>query len=386
MMQTYLPQFAFLIGASFASLCGTLASAQANPPKTTIAIAPLEKALTFARAQIDGALCVLAVRTYTNDSVEAIDLSKALGREIGDPIELFNTEGYDALLKWIHDAPESAKVTVPAQSLGIPADLASAHIAAGTNFAEHAEESEVEDGPFLFAKLVAPTPAFGVVSAGEGLLDYEVELGFVTLRDTPLKDGPQAMGLILCNDFTDRATLLRNADPDNVTSGKGFTTGKSAPGFLPVGNLFVVPRDVHAFAAGLHLTLAVNGKQRQDAPMTLAIWDIDELFRQSLARESVVWDYRGVEARLPISAGAVPARTIILAGTPAGTIFSGIPARAMLGGVTSWVFGGWDKPVASRVVESYIARAANGKMFLQPGDHVSIKVETMGVIETSVTQ
>ena len=66
----------------------------------------------------------------------------------------------------------------------------------------------------------------------------------------PEHDRPASMGLVLCNDYTDRDALLRTLDPWNPGSGKGFTTGKSFPGSLPVGDLFVIPRDVRAFTAG----------------------------------------------------------------------------------------------------------------------------------------
>src|SRR5690606_22140990 len=117
------------------------------------------------------------------------------------------------------------KVTYLVSRLVLPVRLAASHIATGTNFPEHGKESSVTDGPFLFPKEVRPT-AFNIpVSVGDSLLDYEVELCFVALKDMALDAMPERAGLLLCNDYTDRARLMRHIDPRDITSGTGFTTG-----------------------------------------------------------------------------------------------------------------------------------------------------------------
>lgn len=352
----------------------------------TVEIAPLAEALTFARIQPDGRPRLIAVTAYTSGQLAGIDLATVIGDDATDPIAVFNDLGYDALVKRIESGRESASVSVNASDLVIPVDLTDAHIAAGTNFAAHAEESDVEDGPFLFAKMVTPTPSGSTVRAGDALLDYEVELAFVTLSEAPLPAVPQHMGLILANDFTDRAKLMRHLNPDDVTSGDGFTTGKSAQGYLPVGNLFVIPRDLRAFVADLTIELAVNGLLRQSAPMTLAIWDIDELFRQTQARTDVRWEYQGEQVGLPLKNGAIPARTLILAGTPDGTVFAGLSNRIMALGVMNWIAGGWENSMVDNVIETYIARAEKKQNFLQPGDEVRIHAERMGTIASNVAE
>lgn len=351
----------------------------------SVAIAQPDEALTFARIEVDGAPQVIAVGAHDLERVTAFNLTEALGSGADDPIALFTAYGYEALRQRIEKGLIEAPIDVPVSDLIPPVELTDAHIAAGTNFAAHAEESEVEDGPFLFAKMVAPTPFDAPVSAGDALLDYEVELAFVTLSEVQLPEVPEFMGIVLTNDFTNRAALLRNVNPDDVTSGEGFTTGKSADGYLPVGNLFVIPRDLESFVEGIDLTLSVNGGLRQHANMTLAIWDVDELMRQIETRAEARWDYNGEKVGLPVEDGAVPARTLILAGTPEGTVFSGIPRGAMAGGVARWVAGGWSRPMTDHVIESYIASARSAGGYLQPGDVVRIQVDRMGVIETPIT-
>ena len=207
--------------------------------------------------------------------------------------------GYDRLRDALASAPEFAAVEVPATELLAPVQLRDRHIAAGTNYPEHAGESGVKDGPFLFPKLVAPTGPRAPVSAGDGLPDYEVELAWVALEPFAGERAPATMGLVLCNDYTDRATLLRHVDPWDPASGIGFTTGKSFPGYLPVGDLFVVPRDFRRFAADLELRLWVNGELRQQALVREHVWDVDEIVAQTHARRDTSWDDRGTRVALP---------------------------------------------------------------------------------------
>ena len=192
------------------------------------------------------------------------------------------------------------------------------------------------------------------------------------------------MGLILANDFTDRAKLLRHLNPDDVISGDGFTTGKSSEGFLPVGNIFVIPSDVSSFVKAIDLELAVNSKLRQHANMTLAIWDIEELFKQTRDREATRWMHLDQEIKLPVNKGMLPERTMMLSGTPDGTVFSGIPKRIMATGFLNWLAGGWGTPLKQQVIEEYIDSAIKDGNYLKPGDEVVIQVDKMGVIRSKI--
>ncbi len=270
-----------------------------EPP--TIAVAPLEEALTFAR---DGDGRTLAVFSYENGKIAAAPLG--IGE---DAISLVNRLSYDGAKAMIERL--SVRVDVDAAALAIPVDLQSAHIAAGTNYRDHADEADVEGGPFLFPKYVTPTPARSAIPAGDALLDYEVELCLVAMTEIAATDKASG-GLILCNDVTDRARLLRAIDPDHPESGDGFTSGKSAEGHLPVGDLFIVPRDLTSFVETLTLQLSVNGAERQNAKATLWIWDFDKILEEARAKRGLAWDYWGGTARLPFDeAGALPARTMI---------------------------------------------------------------------------
>lgn len=363
-----------------------------------VAIADLDEALTFARVEAGGRRRVIAVTEYRDGEVRGVDLSSALGRDTHDPILIFNERGYDGLRDLVRSAPLDAKVTAPAASLVIPVDLGDHHIAVATNFPEHAGDAGVEDGPFLFAKLVRPSGPYDPVPAGEGLLDYEVEVAWVTLAAIGPRRGPGAtgalahggepnfMGLILCNDFTDRDTLLGKIDPWNVESGAGFTTGKSFPGYLPLGNLFVVPRDHRRFAAGLELRLYVNDVLRQRSTAKEMIWDFDEIIAQSWARKEQRWDHRGRQVSLFGDSEVIPDRTLILSGTPHGTVFDGLRTRHYVSGLTTWLLGGWDEPIPEHVVSSYIDDARSAGVYLRADDRVEIHVDGMGVLRNQVVR
>jgi 2-keto-4-pentenoate hydratase/2-oxohepta-3-ene-1,7-dioic acid hydratase in catechol pathway len=350
----------------------------------SVAIADPDVALTFARVAEDGQARVIGVGSYRGGAVEGVDLAAALGRDASDPITLFGEVGYERLRDLLRDPPESARVSVPAASLVSPVDLRDHHVAAGTNYPEHADDAGVEDGPFLFAKMVDPTGPYNEVPAGAGLLDYEAEVAWVTLAPLPRGAAPEAMGVVLCNDFTDRETLMRHIDPWDIASGRGFTTGKSFPGFLPVGNLFVIPRDPRGFFADLELRLYVDGALRQRSSAREMVWDLDEILAQTWARADQRWEHRGEQVSLFGGGGAIPARTLLLSGTPHGTVFDGLSVRHYIRGLARWLLGGWSEPVPSRVVDVYIADAKSAGAYLQPGNRVDIHVDHLGVLRNSV--
>jgi 2-keto-4-pentenoate hydratase/2-oxohepta-3-ene-1,7-dioic acid hydratase in catechol pathway len=348
----------------------------------TIAIAPLSEALTFARIREQTGHRVVAVTSYREGRIGGVDLSALTNGPDDDAIDLFNRLDYASLEAAILKADNL--IETQAGNLDMPVKLGDAHIAVGTNYREHANESTVKGGPFLFPKMVVPTSSRTPVSAGEALLDYEVELSLVTMTPLAASDGP-AGGLILCNDFTDRALLMRHIDPRNPQSGRGFTTGKSAPGYLPVGDLFVVPRDLDSFVAKLTLQLSVNGAERQHGPATDWIWNFRDIPREARQRRDTHWAYRSGEVRLPFDGdGTIPARTLLMAGTPAGTVFQGLSAADYLLGIRDFLLRGGRRPIVSCLIERHIARARARRSYLQPGDRVDIRVDYLGALSNLI--
>jgi len=374
-MMKYLP-FASIVALLLTSIVPTQAVEQVD--FGTVAISPQEEALTFARVLHEGSPRLISVTSYEQGTITG----SLLDVSTDDPITVFQELGFDGLAEVV--AKSDGTLQVPASELLIPVALGNQHIAAGTNFSEHAAESTVEDGPFLFPKAVQPTGPYANVSAGEGLLDYEVELCFVGFEPMQLDQIPPHVGLFLCNDYTDRAKLMRHIDPFDVTSGNGFTTGKSAPGFMPIGNLFVIPRDQATFIPSVELNLYLNGERRQNAFQSQAIWDLGETLHQVALRYDVTWEYEGADVGLSLSERSIPVRTAILGGTPSGTLFQGLSFSQQVSGTVQWLAGGWDKPFAHWIIETYIADAREAEAFLQPGDQITIHTNRLGVISNKI--
>ena len=350
----------------------------------TVAISDPKEALTFVRTELYGKQRVIAVHQYKDGIVEGIDLSALLNREVDDPIPLFLAEGYDTLSKVIAGAASNSQIKVPSDQLIIPVDLKDHHMATATNFRMHADETTVEQGPFLFPKLVKPTGSYDPVHAGDALLDYEVELAWVPLEPIVKGSTPKYMGLILCNDFTDRETLLRHIEVRNIASGKGFTTGKSFPSYLPVGNLFVIPRDFRTFVAKIELRLYVNYALRQRSMVNQMIWNIDQIIAEIWARRNVSWQHRDQMVSLLEEAEFISDRVLIMSGTPHGTVFRGVGAGPRISGFFAWLLGGWRDSIATHAIEAYIDNARATEIYLQPEDQVLIYADYMGVIHNNV--
>lgn len=351
----------------------------------TVSIADPSEALSFARFSKNGHAALMLVETYQDNKVQGKDLSTLFDGSIDDPISLLQKYTYAEIQLATSKSAGLETVTVPVADLLMPVTLTDDHIAAGTNFPAHAEEATVEDGPFLFPKRVVPTNARSSLSAGKGLLDFEVELCFVAIDTVNISSKQGRVGLLLCNDFTDREKLMHHLDAFDVTSGKGFTTGKSAPGFMPVGNLFVVPKDHRTFSEPLNLTLYHNGELAQQATQSDAIWNFDDLLAQIKLRSETSWEYQGEQVSLAVNEGDISPRTAILAGTPDGTLFKGLPMKFQALGALDWVFGGWSKPLPHWIVNRYVDNAKAEEFYLQAGDKVEIHVEGLGEITTSIT-
>jgi 2-keto-4-pentenoate hydratase/2-oxohepta-3-ene-1,7-dioic acid hydratase in catechol pathway len=327
----------------------TFACGSPDPPRERldstalwVGLAPAKLALTFARRGRE----VLLVEALIDESVEARRIEGA-----EDPIELLSrAEAADVRRM----AARGERLVVPLRELGVPVDLGVVHIAAGANFREHGDEIDVDE-PFLFPKLAEPTRWCSEVPAA-ARLDYEVELCFAPLSPISSADAASTrFGVLLCNDFTDRWTLAKGMLMPGAIGTRGFADGKGRPGFLPVGAFFVVPDDLDAFLAGVTLELWVDGELRQRSAANEMIWDLRRLVAESFARSDLDYHHaQGLRRILP-EPGRIPARALLLSGTPGGVIFA-LP--------TLW----------------------RGSLYLQPGDEVIARATQLGALRNRVAR
>lgn len=319
----------------------------------SVTIADPSQALTFARYRQNGELRALLVTQYDNDRLRGFDLQQQLGTDDSDPVSLFARLGYEALLNLARSG--RAQVEVPTSALDVPFDARPDNIAIGANYLEHAREAQVEETPFVFPKLVQPTRFDAEVPRRDAWrLDYEAELGFVALEDLTPQSRPQTLGLVLGNDFTDRASLVFNLRPGEMGT-RGFVEGKSREGFAPVGNLLVIPQDLETFYREVELTLYVNGRLRQRDTAGSMLWGpqtmLDEIFRRE------AWRFRRYGDTVPLlpAPGSIPQGTVIFSGTPAGVIFR-------------------------------LHNLWNPAAYLRPGDEVILRSDTLGVLRNRIVE
>lgn len=286
----------------------------AGEPLAEVTIHPVADALTFARAETATGARTVVVLAADAEGVTAVDLGGFLGEPVAGPLQALARFERDALAA---AAGSTQTIQVRWEALTVPFEPAYPHVAAGTNYKAHAEETGIESGPFLFPKLARPT-AWNAPVAQRGRLDFEAELCAVTLT-VHSEDQPAPLGYVLCNDFTDRWALVRNIDLDAPVGTTGFPLGKGGDGMLPIGPLLVVPAG-DGFYRKIALALYVNGRKRQDAPASLMIWPPREIVDQALA--ACGESYETAEGSIGLtSCGGIPAGKLILTGTPAGVAF-----------------------------------------------------------------
>ncbi len=312
-------------------------------PLDEMEVLPLDAGLTFARMRVNDEVKLLIVRDITDEGVMAIDLSYVLQRPLQDPIVALGLNGYDGLE---YVARKSTSLLVKWEELTVPLDVSSQAIAAGTNFRAHAEEVGIEEGPFLFPKRSQPT-AWNSAVTHRGRLDYEAELCAVPLTRLTVEQTAQ-FGFVLCNDFTDRWPLVRDVDFDKPMGTTGFPDGKGGAGMLPLGPLFVVPRNSQDFYQELTLELFLNGQLRQRSTAGLMIWTPEQI--ASAALEACDLPYESAEGEIRLTeCDGIAGGTLLLTGTPEGVMFSPL---------TIW----------------------NPWSYLRPGDEVVLRAQWLGAL------
>jgi 2-keto-4-pentenoate hydratase/2-oxohepta-3-ene-1,7-dioic acid hydratase in catechol pathway len=191
------------------------------------------------------------------------------------------------------------------------------------------------------------------------------------------------MGLVLTSDYTDRAALMRHVNLRDVSSGDGFTRGKSEPGFMPTGNLFVIPKDYLSFYKKLKLELWYNRDKRQEAHPKALIWDIRRMIAESFVREGRSWIWNGKPVALPFKDGRIQARTMFLSGTPGGVIYQKPSARQMFVGISALFFSlHWSQ--LQTVVEPFLREEYQSGRYLKTGDFVQMRADRLGTISNHI--
>ena len=210
----------------------------------------------------------------------------------------------------------------------------------GLTFRSHRDETG-SARPFVFPKPTVPTGAYAPVVTGGGdegrvaLLDYELELGCVTLREIDLDrldqvDAASDFGYLVVNDVTARGPILRDRRA-------GYARAKARPTYLPCGpwlvagthftqdapalrRMVLTVTEATAFGGGDHgrHTLRQNARLED---LTLGLRELLELVSRRRSLTMTGQDGR----HWPISVERygrriIPAGSLLLTGTPGGTV------------------------------------------------------------------
>ncbi|MEH6558430.1 MAG: fumarylacetoacetate hydrolase family protein [Oceanicoccus sp.] len=270
------------------------------------------QALTFARS--DSAL--ILVISHEGDAITGIDLTTA-----------YNIPSSIGLIDWLSEVDRNELTTLSGPQVSIaldellqPVNYTFPYIAAGTNFKDHAEEVYLDDPPFLFPKLSHAGNWRDVVPFTPKL-DYEAELCVFPLADIEAGDLEQLpeFGLVLCNDFTDRWTLVKELDLGRPMGLTGFAAAKGCIGCFPTGYLVVIPKSPE-FYLSLELQLFVDDELRQRFNMEDVILPVEAIIRQSFEKKDDRY-LNGDSTVELLPSGIIPSGTLILTGTAGGVIF-----------------------------------------------------------------
>ncbi|NVK54150.1 MAG: fumarylacetoacetate hydrolase family protein [Alteromonadaceae bacterium] len=355
-------------------------------------ILPLSQGLTLAHVEVNGKPHTILVTDDRGNEISGYDISAALTL-YSDPLATFRHLGFDEINDILNDIPKERLTTYPYEKLLSPAGTGTHHIALGLNYAEHAAEVNEQDKPFLFLKLTSPDRNTALGVAPDELLDYEAEVCARPVTDIVQRDAQVTsvhFAFFLCGDFTDRASLIRNIDTQNMRSGKGFSQAKSKPGYFPTGPFMVIPRRPKWFVKQVEIALWHNDQRKQYAWASEMIWDLPEIVKRVNSAQ---------QTHLPTHVAGQPdwfpnnrftPDITLLTGTPSGVLMQppGILFKIKHG---TWYFlsGQFiysEASVTEYVIEQYIDKATRAKQFLQPGDNVTIRASYLGEINVAITK
>jgi 2,4-diketo-3-deoxy-L-fuconate hydrolase len=356
-----------------------------NSKKNLQVIKALEDALTLSRFKKGGEVHTLAVLNDNGESITGVDISLELNRYDLNSFDVIKNLAFDDVVNIVRSNPK--KVTVKYTDL-LPSVAGDEHLAIGINYAEHGKETG-QVKPFMFPKFVKTDPVIHELNYTKGwLLDHEVELGIVFPSAVcSVEDLNRSMvGFLVVNDFTDRASLMRKMDSQNVTGGKGFPDAKSKKGFLPTGPYLVIPKDWHAFVQEIQLKLTVNGEVRQIGSAKDMVWNIKKIIEKSLSMKGENKSYyQGKMVKL-FEGDCIPANCIIITGTPAGVVFNSPSKGFIIGRVTKYIFTGgfFSSKMHPYILKQYLKKELKNPRYLKPGDRIETSISYLGTINTEV--
>jgi 2-keto-4-pentenoate hydratase/2-oxohepta-3-ene-1,7-dioic acid hydratase in catechol pathway len=258
-----------------------------------------------------------------------------LARIEGDDVVLIAAESHlpradvtiDSIINGTDLTADGVRVPLSEATLLAPVARPGKIIAVGLNYAEHADESDMDlpSAPLLFSKpataIVGPDEPVRWAAADSSQADYEAELAVVigTAASGELEDPlKHIFGYSCCNDFSARDAQFADGQ---------WVRGKSFDTFFPIGPWIVTPDefgDPQDHAIGIDVTDPSGETVRlQDSSTKHMIFEIADIVSY-------------IARFITLEPGDV-----IATGTPDGVGFARTPPRYMDDGdvMTVWVEG-----------------------------------------------
>lgn len=362
--------------------------AEINPDKKNHPlIKSLDEAITLARFEKEGKTHTVAVLEDDGTSIKGIDLSADLSCFERNSFDVIKDLSFDAIVKIVRGS--SKIVHVKYHDL-LPCVAGEAHLAIGINYTKHGKETG-QIKPFMFPKYISTDPAIHTLKyEKDWLLDYEVELGIVFPSPVCSASDSEHMriGFLVVNDFTDRATLMQKMDSQNVTGGKGFPDAKSKPGFLPTGPYMAIPRNWRTFVNELQLQLLVDGQLKQKGNAKDMVWKIDKIIDRSLSVKNQYTSYYKDKMVTLFEGDCIPAHSIIITGTPAGTVFIAPRGGFIFRTVLKYIFTGkfLKNKLHPYILQQYLEKEKKNPYYLKPGHEIESSINYLGTIKTRIQE
>ncbi|KAJ6231150.1 fumarylacetoacetate hydrolase domain-containing protein 2a-related [Anaeramoeba flamelloides] len=327
---------------------------------------------------------VVLITGEQNTKVSYINLSERLGI---DSEELYDYVRSDNLkrIKELGTQDQDGEILV--SGLIPPVDGKDVHICAGLNYRSHQTEMLMANKVLIFPKMGKPTAAYSdVYLKNRKMFDYELEIGvYVPIdiqKETDLADIP--FGFFLANDLTERDVQVRKFQKGTAA---GFALSKSFEGSLPIGPYVVFPIDRKAFLNALTLELKLNGKVRQQSHSSLLVSNVDELIKNTF---NVERDWEGPNGRVKLIPGDTIAKgTLILTGTPGGTIFQVLKTSQKIQYAFSYFLKAKflnDLSMVDSIKEEWIRSEISSGKYLKNGDIVEATISELGTQKLKIVE
>ncbi|BBX65170.1 fumarylacetoacetate hydrolase [Mycobacterium saskatchewanense] len=201
-----------------------------------------------------------AVLVVGDDSV--VDISGSSSGRFGPELDNIY-QNWDEFRRWASTAPLTAELPFDRADLGPPAPRPRQVFAVGLNYAEHAQEGNVEvpTEPVVFTKFPASISGpYADIPLSSPAVDYEAEVVAVIGREAYHVEEARAWdyvaGLTCGQDISDRRLQLAGPAPQQFSLAKSFT------GFGPIGP-WLVTIDEFGRPLDVALRCTLNGDLMQ---------------------------------------------------------------------------------------------------------------------------